>query len=302
MSQIDFYRPGERVDDVDFVSAALRDNGRWVMARAPGETAWRLPVGGREADDSPEEAMLRAIRATFGDVSPTLHRVAIYRDGEKCGLFFLAEADGLSGCRQDGAFEVKCFDVPPYELFDGELYSKVFRVVNGWLCNMSGAGEMWDVYDSERRPTGRLHRRGDILAEGDYHIVVHVWMRNSKGEFLITKRSPNKGFPNMWETTGGSALAGDDSLTAALREVKEETGLSLDPARGRMIYTYRGSDYFVDVWLFEQDFDLDDVVLLEGETCDRMYAPEDVLGRLIREGLFFPYRYLDILFDRKVDE
>lgn len=301
MSQIEFYRPGESVDDVDFVAAAVRDNGRWIMAKAPGETLWRLPVGERKADESPEEAMLRAIRPALGDAAPILHRVAKYRDGERTGLFFLAEADGLFD-RIKKSDAIECFDVPPDKLFDGELYSKVFRCVNGWLCNMSGAGEMWDVYDSDRRPTGRHHRRGDILAPGDHHIVVHVWMRNSKGEYLITKRSPNKGFPNMWETTGGSALAGDDSLAAALREVKEETGLSLDPSRGRMIHTYRGSDYFVDVWLFEQDFDLDDVVLLEGETCDRTYASEDEIKRLIRERVFFPYRYLEILFDHGVDQ
>ena len=35
-----------------------------------------------------------------------------------------------------------------------------------------------------------------------------------------------------WETTGGSALAGDDSLTAALRETKEELGIDLDPQKG----------------------------------------------------------------------
>lgn len=35
----------------------------------------------------------------------------------------------------------------------------------------------------------------------------------------------------MWETTGGSAVAGDDSLTAALRETKEELGIDLAESR-----------------------------------------------------------------------
>ena len=39
----------------------------------------------------------------------------------------------------------------------------------------------------------------------------------------------------MWETTAGSALAGDDSLAAVLRETMEETGLTLDPAKGQII-------------------------------------------------------------------
>ena len=101
------------------------------------------------------------------------------------------------------------------------------------------------------------------MPEGDYHLSVHVWIQNSRGEFLNTKRSPNKGYPNMWESTGGSALAGDDSLTAALREVKEETGLLLKPERGHILHQYAGEDCHTDVWLFETDFSLEDVTLQE---------------------------------------
>ena len=35
--------------------------------------------------------------------------------------------------------------------------------------------EFWDIYDAERRLTGKLHRRGDTLPEGEYHLVVHIW-------------------------------------------------------------------------------------------------------------------------------
>ncbi|HIX91711.1 MAG TPA: NUDIX domain-containing protein [Firmicutes bacterium] len=165
------------------------------------------------------------------------------------------------------------------------------------MNTQSGAGELWDVYDRNRNKTGRLHRRGDDLPEGDYHIVVHVWMQNSRGEYLLTKRSPNKGYPNMWETTGGSALAGDDSLTAALREVHEETGLTLDPSRGKRIFEFITRDTFVDVWLFLQDFSLDDIVLQEGETCGARYVVSDELRALSERGELVPYRYLDRLLD-----
>ena len=82
-----------------------------------------------------------------------------------------------------------------------------------------------------------------------------------------------------------------------MSEVKEETGLALDPTRGRVVHSYMGNDYFVDVWLFDQDFDIEDVVLQENETCDRMYASEKTIRRLSDEGKFIPYSYLDILFN-----
>ena len=122
-------------------------------------------------------------------------------------------------------------------------------------------------------------------------------MLNSKGEFLLTKRSANKGFPNMWESTGGSALSGEDSLRAALREVREETGLCLDPVKGTCILRACQADYIRDVWLFRQDFELKEVVLQPGETTDKMYANKDVVLNLYESGLLVPYDYLRKLLD-----
>lgn len=156
--------------------------------------------------------------------------------------------------------------------------------------------EIWDIYDESRRKTGRTTARGERLEEGEFHLVVHVWIVNGNGEYLITKRSPNKAFPGMWECTGGSALAGEDSLAAALREVREETGLILDPACGKIVMTLKRKDNFADVWLFRTGFELRDVVLQEGETCDVMKADENTVREMLGSGEFFPFAYLDGFF------
>ena len=49
--------------------------------------------------------------------------------------------------------------------------------------------EVWDIYDKIAK-TNKRHVRGTALAAEDYHIVVHVWIRNNKGEFLLTKDTP----------------------------------------------------------------------------------------------------------------
>lgn len=157
--------------------------------------------------------------------------------------------------------------------------------------------EIWDIYDGNRRKTGRTAICGEELKAGEYHLVVHVWVMNAKGEFLLTKRSPDKSFPGMWECTGGSALAGEDSREAALREVREETGLILDPACGKIVMTLKRKDNFADVWLFRTEFDLRDVVLQEGETCDVMKADENTVREMLGSGEFFPFAYLDEFFD-----
>jgi len=163
--------------------------------------------------------------------------------------------------------------------------------------------ELWDVLDENGNKTGKIAERGPMGA-GEYHLVVHVWIVNSKGEFLISKRTPNKTFPNMWECTGGSAVAGDDSLTTAIKEVQEELGIVLAANNGELFKRYRRNYYesgdFVDVWLFRQEVDLSDIVLQDGETCGAMLADRDKINRMIDEGIFicsniFPY--LDEFFE-----
>lgn len=88
--------------------------------------------------------------------------------------------------------------------------------------------EIWDIYDENRNLTGKTIKRAEYInkiKENEYHLVVHIWIKNDNNEWLISKRTPNKHFPLLWECTGGSALAGEESLTAALREVKEELGI-----------------------------------------------------------------------------
>ena len=135
------------------------------------------------------------------------------------------------------------------------------------------------------------------MPKGDYHLVVHIWLMNSRGEFLLTKRAPNKGFPGMWECTGGSALAGDDSLTAAIREAKEETGLTLNGANGEVMLYHGCADNFCDIWMFREDHDLSEVILQPGETVDAMYATREEIYRMYHSGELVPFDYLDRLFD-----
>jgi len=167
-------------------------------------------------------------------------------------------------------------------------------------------GEMWDVYDKDRNKTGRLHERGKPMTLGDYHLVVHVWKRNSKGQWLIDKRTPrynNSDLDGKWETTGGSAIAGDDSLSAALREAKEELGITLDPQKGVLFSSKlnifeNGHGVFIDVWVFDYDEPIESVAYDGSEACDAMWASADKIREMIAAGEFLDYSlypYLDEL-------
>lgn len=165
--------------------------------------------------------------------------------------------------------------------------------------------ELWDIYNENRIRTGRTIERGQSLAEGEYHLVVQVWIRNREGKWLISRRSPNKHLPLLWEPTGGSVLAGEDSLTGALRETKEELGITLNPAKGELIHSIRRDapkwslPGFLDIWVFQDDTPIEAVVLQEGETCDAMWADKETILRMIDEKSFISmeqYGCLERLF------
>ena len=156
----------------------------------------------------------------------------------------------------------------------------------------SEPGELWDVYDAAGRPTGGTRRRGEALEEGEYHLCVHVWIRDEQGRYLLTKRAPGKYMAGRWEAPGGSALTGEDSLAAALREVKEETGLALDSGKGEVLFRFSGDHFHCDVWRFTQAVELSEVRLLPGETADARLAAAEEIRALEREGGMFSFDYL----------
>ena len=106
--------------------------------------------------------------------------------------------------------------------------------------------EFWDIYDENKQLTGRMMKRNDwCLKDGEYHLTVLGVIARPDGTFLITKRVMTKAWaPGWWEVSGGAAQAGEGSREAVLREVKEETGMTVTQAEYLFslpnIYIYSG--------------------------------------------------------------
>lgn len=58
--------------------------------------------------------------------------------------------------------------------------------------------EYWDLYEKESNKINKIVKRGEKLNDDEYHFVINFWIRNSKNEFLTTKRSKNKKYVFMW--------------------------------------------------------------------------------------------------------
>lgn len=163
--------------------------------------------------------------------------------------------------------------------------------------------ELWDVYTKDRELTGRTHQRGTPLAQGDYHLVVHVCIFNTKGEMLIQKRQPfKKGWTNMWDiSVGGSAVSGDNSQKAAEREVFEELGLEIDLTGMRPVFTMSFECGFDDYYIVEMDVDVSKLRLQPEEVSEARFAGREEVLRMREEGIMIPYWFLGQLFDLRND-
>ena len=165
--------------------------------------------------------------------------------------------------------------------------------------------EFWDIYDKDKKPTGRTMERNDwCLKDGEYHLTVLGVVARPDGTFLITKRVMTKAWaPGWWEVSGGAAQAGEESYEAVLREVKEETGLDARGAEGGYLFTYKrenpgeGDNYFVDVYRFVMDIDEKDLHLQTEETDGYMFATVDEIKAFAAEGKFLHYDSIKKAFE-----
>lgn len=159
--------------------------------------------------------------------------------------------------------------------------------------------EQWDLYDLDRQKIGEIER-GQTLAAGDLHLVVHVCVFNEKNEMLIQQRQSFKeDWPGLWDlTAGGSALLGENSRQAAARELQEELGLQLDFEARRPHLTVHFDHGFDDIYLIEAAPKLGDLTLQHAEVQGVMWASEAQILAMIQAGSFIPYRapFLSLLF------
>lgn len=143
--------------------------------------------------------------------------------------------------------------------------------------------EFNDIYDIDRKRTGRLHRRGRPWKEGEYGLVVCVWVYNDRGQLLLTRRAPEKSFPGTWENSGGAAKAGESSLQAICRELREETGICADGSEFYFLDTGRDKNTHYDFYCIRKNVPLEQIVLLPGETDDAKWVTFQQVHEMIRE-------------------
>jgi len=130
--------------------------------------------------------------------------------------------------------------------------------------------ELWDILDQSGKFTGKKVIRGQRrLLPGEYHLVVHIWPFDKNGRLLIQRRAKErKLMPGEWAATGGSAVSGEDSLTAARRELEEEIGIQVGDDDLIFARRLKRKNSFLDVWFVKVDVDISTLKLQEEEVSE----------------------------------
>ena len=168
--------------------------------------------------------------------------------------------------------------------------------------------EIWDLYNLDREVIG-THIRGTELPENGYHLVVHVWLKDSDGRYLLTQRAADRPtFPLHWECVGGSVLQGESSIQAAVRETDEKVGVQLRAEDGKRLFTkvrgtQNGKRYndIVDVWLFPYDGNAALEKATSNEVAQVKWMYKEEVAQLRTAGkLVSSIKDLDYFFDEMV--
>ncbi len=148
--------------------------------------------------------------------------------------------------------------------------------------------ETFDVVDDNGNPTGKTVDRKTAHREGIPHRTAHVWIvrkRNARIEILLQKRCMWKdSFPGCYDiSSAGHIPAGVDYIPSALRELKEELGLTVNPEelvecgqKKLVIRTQFHGEPFVDyqisrIFLLWRDFEESEITLQKEEIDSIMW-------------------------------
>lgn len=170
-------------------------------------------------------------------------------------------------------------DLPLYEIHSmNELVDLV-------LLEEDVSNELWDLYDKDRMLLPQTMLRGEMVPEGCYHLICESWVI-SGDKVLVTRRHPNKTQGGKFECTGGSALHGENTSQAMVRELKEEIGLTVSEDELILIYTNVGKNYIWDTFVVKKSINLDELNLLKNEVISAHLFDYSEVKELMEQGKF----------------
>ncbi|MBQ6545830.1 MAG: NUDIX domain-containing protein [Lachnospiraceae bacterium] len=258
----------------------VENNGSYLMMHRTvkkndvNKDKW-IGIGGHfEADESPEECMVREAMEETGLTLENLRYrglVTFVSGGGVTEYMSLFSADwngdpkdALVPCDEGDLRWVHIEDIWDLNIWEGDkiffrlldenvpffslklVYdggdTLVYAALNGKEL------ELFDILDENGNKTGVVRERGVAHRDGSLHGTVHTWIarKNEAGEIelLLQKRSDTKdSHPGCYDISSAGHIGhGEEPEDAAIRELREELGISLKQEDLTFLGTRRAFD------------------------------------------------------------
>ncbi|MBL4935091.1 NUDIX domain-containing protein [Clostridium sp. YIM B02515] len=159
--------------------------------------------------------------------------------------------------------------------------------------------EIWDAYKEDGTLAGCELIRGEEIPKGLFHLISEIIVKHKGGMYLLMQREWKKpNYPGLYEAgASGSSLKGEEPYDAAVRELKEETGVEAEKLES--IYKYISNDTLYYGYLCETDCDKESIILQEGETISYLWLTREEFLKFVETDMYVqPYKirmseYLD---------
>lgn len=151
--------------------------------------------------------------------------------------------------------------------------------------------EIWDAYKQDGTLAGCDLIRGNAIPNGLFHLVSEIIVKHQDGMYLLMQRDWGKpNFPGLYEATaGGSVLKGEEPYDAAIRELKEETGI--DAKELMQIYKYTSVDTIYYGYICETACDKESITLQMGETISYLWLNKEEFLKFVESDKYVqPYK------------
>ena len=149
--------------------------------------------------------------------------------------------------------------------------------------------EYIDIVDENNHITGEVKEKNQAHEDGNFHRTAHVRIINDKNELLLQKRSASKkNHPNCWDISGaGHIRAGESVLQGAIRELKEELGITVEENQLQYIATVKSiknpkNREFAYVYLLNCNKKVNEYIFEDKEVAEVKYVYEE-LEKMVKQ-------------------
>ena len=115
--------------------------------------------------------------------------------------------------------------------------------------------------------------------------VVTICIKNQQNKLLIQKRSKLKG--GKYGITSGHTFAGEEAKNGALREIKEEIGLTIKEQELKSIYKTEINKIIYNLYYIQKEIDLSELTLQKEEVENVYWYTIEEINNLIQRNEFY---------------